>query len=105
MNRYRFERDERLGIELPVLLVPWDSLSFTEQTEVIARWEDIRSCIPERVKQLEGCIVALQHELNEEERFDASCRLNWDIAELASIINDLHLWFRVQQDTVAKSHL
>lgn len=46
MNRYRFERDERLGIELPVLLVPWDSLSFTEQAEVIARWEDIRSCIP-----------------------------------------------------------
>ncbi|CAH8715912.1 hypothetical protein M5W83_04110 [Paenibacillus thiaminolyticus] len=105
MNRYRFERDERLGIELPVLVVPWDSLSFTEQAEVIARWEDIRSCIPERVKQLEGRIVALQHELNEEERFEASCRLNWNIAELASIINDLHLWFRVQQDTVAKSHL
>lgn len=105
MNRYRFERDERLGIELPVLLVPWDSLSLPEQAEVIARWEDIRSCIPERVKQLEGRIVGLQHELNEEERFEASCRLNWNIAELASIINDLHLWFRVQQDTVAKSHL
>lgn len=46
--------------------------------------------------------VASAQEAGGEKRRKES--VSWNIAELASIINDLHLWFRVQQDLVAKSY-
>ncbi|MEV2532474.1 hypothetical protein ABND92_18120, partial [Paenibacillus larvae] len=53
---------------------------------------------------LEKKIVRKQLQLYEEENFEISCRLNSDIAELASTINDLHIWFRLNQEIEPKVH-
>ena len=40
----------------------------------------------------------VEEQLFEEDDFSNSCRINGDIADLASRINDLNIWFRTQQD-------
>ncbi|UUZ93868.1 hypothetical protein LJK87_04035 [Paenibacillus sp. P25] len=98
---YAFELDERLGIPLPRLAKDFDDFTEREQSEILLRWEEIRGTIPDRIKQLERIIIAKQEQLNVEENFKLSCRLNSEIAELAGTINELHLWFRVNQDITA----
>ncbi|KEQ26230.1 hypothetical protein [Paenibacillus tyrfis] len=95
---YTFELDERLGIPLPRLEQDFEDYSQQEQAEMLLRWEEIRGSIPDRIKQLERVIIAKQEQLNVEEHFPTSCSLNSEIADLASTINELHLWFRVHQD-------
>jgi len=97
-----FALDERLGIPLPQLQKDFDEYTKSEQTEMLLRWEQIRGTIPERIKQIERVIIAKQDELSVENNFVRSCRLNSEIADLASAINDLHLWFRVNQDITAE---
>ncbi|EPY06716.1 hypothetical protein PAALTS15_13972 [Paenibacillus alvei TS-15] len=99
-----FEFDERLGIEVPLVEDCWDGLSWDEQVLIMDKWEHTRGRIPDRIKELERTIVLKQDALNEEEQFEASCRLNSEIAELASQIIDLNLWYRVQSDVDAKNH-
>jgi len=94
----QFAWSDRLGIFVPSLQQDWDSMTRREQAAVLERWEDIRGKIPDRVMRLEEEIKIKQDDLSDEEDFSASCRLNRDIAELASRINDLHIWFRTQQD-------
>ncbi|KIL37053.1 hypothetical protein SD71_04210 [Cohnella kolymensis] len=94
----QFVYSERLGIPVPRLAADWDELSLDMQAAVLEQWEMIRGVIPERVIRLEAQIRIKQDRLFEEEDFAASCRLNGDIADLASRINDLHIWFRTQQD-------
>jgi len=94
----QFAWSERLGISLPALGQDWEALSRSQQEAVLARWEDERGRIPDRIKRLEEQINVRQDALYQEEDFIASCRLNDDIAELASRINDLQIWFRTQQD-------
>ncbi|WP_276352746.1 hypothetical protein [Cohnella caldifontis] len=102
----QFVPDERLGIPLPAFEADWDTLSRTRQEALLERWETVRGTIPERIIRLEEQIKVKQERLFAEDDFAASCRLNSDIAELASRINDLHIWFRVQQDldTETKRH-
>jgi|HigsolmetaGSP12D_1036236.scaffolds.fasta_scaffold00456_6 hypothetical protein len=94
----QFALDERLGIPLPSFGRPWDDMSLPEQAAVLEAWEMIRGRIPDRVLRLEEQIRAKQSRLFEEDDFAASCLLNAEIAELASRINDLHIWYRTQQD-------
>jgi len=94
----QFVWSERLGISLPVLGQDWDSMTRRQQVVVLERWEQVRGRIPDRIMRLEEKIKVRQDALSQEEDFAASCRLNGDIAELASRINDLHIWFRTQQD-------
>lgn len=94
----QFSYSERLGISVPRLTEEWDSLSVSRQIALLSRWEEIRGCIPDRVQRFEEEIKISQAKLYEEDDFAASCRLNSDIAELASRINDLHIWFRTQQE-------
>lgn len=99
--------DERLGIELPQLHIEWHHIPSEQQEHILARWEMIRGRIPDRIKEIEQCIMRMQEELNHEDCFQQSCRLNSQIAELASTINDLHLWYRINQDIESedsKSH-
>lgn len=93
-----FQYDARLGIAIPLLNKDWESLSIEEQEEILWEWETIREAIPDRIKELEALIVKKQKELDSEEDFYKSCNLNTEISELASVINDLHLWFRLDQD-------
>lgn len=102
--KYEFRYDQRLGIEVPVLHQDWESLTESERTDLLHKWEGIRGRIPERIFELERSIIAKQNWLETEEHFPTSCRLNSEIAELASCITDLHLWFRSGQELSVKGH-
>ncbi|WP_232699679.1 hypothetical protein [Brevibacillus daliensis] len=96
--RYNFVLDERLGIRLPRLILEWEEYTADERNDILLIWEEIRAKIPDRVIALEAIINRKQIQLSREENFNMCCYLNLEIAELASIINDLNIWFRVQQD-------
>jgi hypothetical protein len=103
MNSY-FQYDERLGIEIPVLELEWEMYDAAVRINLLLQWEQIRGVIPDRIMKLEAQIIEKQNKLDKEDDFRTSCRLNSDIADLASIINDLHLWFRTNQDLESKTH-
>jgi hypothetical protein len=103
MNSY-FQYNERLGIEIPVLELEWEMYDAAIRIHVLLHWEQIRGVIPDRIMKLESQIIEKQNKLDQEDDFVTSCRLNSDIADLASIINDLHLWFRTNQDLESKTH-
>ncbi|KMJ55242.1 hypothetical protein AB685_28280 [Bacillus sp. LL01] len=90
-----FIYDSRLQISLPRFHTVWDELDQDRQAQILRSWEEIRGNIPERVKELEVVINEKQAALTEELNFERSCHLNSEIAELASIINDLWIWFRL----------
>lgn len=100
-----FQLDQRLGILVPNLDKEWDQYNHDIQQEILAEWEKIRGQIPDRIKSLEASINKKQAELNVEANFLRSCQLNTEIAELASIINDLWIWYRTNQHiSSAKMH-
>ncbi|MGM7702325.1 hypothetical protein ACSVDE_11420 [Pseudalkalibacillus sp. Hm43] len=101
---YSFQMDERLGIRLPVLNESWNQYTVQTQESILSEWETIRGKIPDRIKELEHHINEKQEQLNIEEDFERSCQLNSDIAELASIINDLWIWYRLNNQVTEKSH-
>lgn len=100
---WTFAIDDRLGIPLPQLELEWDQYSEADRSEILLRWEEIRGTIPDQVKKLEQIIIKKQAQLNVEENFKLSCQLNSEIAELAGTINELHLWFRVNQDITSSA--
>jgi hypothetical protein len=99
-----FFHDKRLGILLPIDL-DWNQLSDDIQQSILMYWETIRGSIPDRIAELENRINIKQAQLSVESNFPLSCQLNAEIAELASIINDLWLWFRKNQNVTKKKHL
>ncbi|QHT60158.1 hypothetical protein GXP70_09525 [Paenibacillus lycopersici] len=103
MNHY-FTWDDRLGISLPDLELEWEQYSESERMAIVAKWETIRGTIPDRVIAFERIINVKQAELFEEEDFERSCGINSDIADLASRINDLHIWYRINQEIENKRH-
>lgn len=102
--RYQFIRDERLGIRLPALQLEWEEYSNAERADILLEWEEIRATIPDQIYQVEKVIIEKTKQMSEEDNFCRSCELNSEIHELASVINDLNIWFRVQQDHEAKVH-
>ncbi|GIP33853.1 hypothetical protein [Paenibacillus sp. J2TS4] len=104
MWRPEFIYDVRLGIHVPDLPQEWASYSEEDRSEILFQWEQIRGRIPDRIKEIEMRIIEKQERLNIEDNFTVSCRLNSEIAELASRINDLHLWYRVNQEISAREH-
>ncbi|WP_336745729.1 hypothetical protein [Paenibacillus sp. y28] len=101
---YTFQYNERLGIRLPVLHQEWELIPLDQQSRLLHEWEVVRGAIPDRIKAIEMVIVQKQNQLNVEDNFAVSCRLNYEISEMASVITDLHLWYRVDQDIAEKSH-
>ncbi|MCA1032343.1 hypothetical protein LCL95_15015 [Bacillus timonensis] len=99
-----FKYDERLGIHLPMLNKDWDEFTKQTQQNILLYWEKIRGTIPDRIAEIEQEINKKQTELGNEQDFSRSCTLNSEISELASIINDLWIWYRMNQ-TVTKKHL
>lgn len=96
--------DERLSIFLPDLSEDWDEYSEETQQKILFHWEQIRGTIPDRILELEGIINKKQAQLSDENDFPRSCSLNSEIAELASIINDLWIWYRANQTLSTKNH-
>lgn len=101
---YRFVFDKRLGISIPNLDNDWHNYDIETQEQILDQWEDNRGSIPDRVWQLEQEINHKQAMLNSEDDFNRSCDLNREIAELASTINDLWLWFRSHGELTDKFH-
>jgi hypothetical protein len=103
----QFEYSDRHGISVPCLDRAWEQLDIEHQTAILARWEMIRGCIPDHIIKFEATIRIKQQQLFEEDDFVQSCVINGDIADLASRINDLNIWFRTQQeiDDEAKMHI
>jgi len=99
-----FVYDERLGIEVPELELEWEAYPLEVRSAILDRWETIRGHIPDRILELEQRIRELQRQLDEEEDFETSCRLNADIAEQASRINDLNIWYRINQTIDPRRH-
>ncbi|RFU67717.1 hypothetical protein [Bacillus sp. V59.32b] len=99
-----FSFDKRLGISVPLFTKEWKEYSESEQQDVLLLWENIRGGIPDRIKELEQLINRKQAQLSDEYDFSISCLLNSEIAELASTINDLWLWYRVNQNMSEKIH-
>lgn len=99
-----FIYDERLGIRLPHLEKEWDMYTKEEQAEILLEWETIRGKIPDRIIELEQQINEKQRQLGEENDFARSCTLNFEIAALASIINDLWIWYRMNQTVTNRIH-
>jgi hypothetical protein len=102
---YRMILDERLGIPLPELEKDWVDFTAEQREALFAEWEAVRGRIPDRIHALEREINHKQDQLNQEADFEKSCKLNSEISELASTINDLHLWFRAHQEMDLKQHL
>ncbi|MDF1508742.1 hypothetical protein PZE06_11120 [Robertmurraya sp. DFI.2.37] len=103
MNEF-FRQDNRLGIPIPHLSQSWEDYSVENQQAILFNWEKIRGKIPDRIAELEKIINQKQAALSDEGNFERSCQLNSEIAELASIINDLWLWYRTHQDIGSKVH-
>jgi hypothetical protein len=103
MKEY-FSFDPRLGILLPELTMELDQYSKETQMEILFYWEQIRGSIPDRISDLELKINQKQALLSNESNFPRSCQLNTEIAELASIINDLWLWYRANEILLSKAH-
>jgi hypothetical protein len=104
MLMYRFEWNERLLIALPVLEADWRQYSSRQQSDIVEQWELIRGTIPDRIMEFERIINRKQNQLYDEENFEESCRLNAEIAEYASRINDLHIWYRTNQELDSRRH-
>ncbi|REK77480.1 hypothetical protein [Paenibacillus paeoniae] len=104
MAGYNFVWNDRLRIHLPSLEKEWNQYSEEEQSHMIERWELIRGRIPDLIMELEHTINGKQSELYEEEDFKRSCVLNYEIAEQASRINDLLIWYRMNQELESRRH-
>jgi hypothetical protein len=99
-----FSFDPRLGISIPTLTMDWAQYSEDTQQAILLHWEKIRGSIPDRIADLEKMINQKQAQLSNENNFKTSCALNSEIADLASIINDLWLWYRADQTISDKMH-
>ena len=99
-----FQWNDRLRIHIPALAQDWETYSLDERKAMISRWELIRGTIPDRVKEFEEAINRIQAELDEEESFERCCELTYEIADFASRINDLHIWYRTDQDVESRRH-
>ncbi len=93
-----FVYNSRLRIHLPYLTNEWHAYSSQEQESVLLEWERVRGAIPDRIHEIEVEIEQLQGELSQEEGFDKSCRINGEISERASQINDLWIWYRTNPE-------
>ena len=100
-----FSHNERLGISIPSFDREWEQYPKNIQQSILYEWEKIRGRIPDRIAELEEVINIKQAQLSDEGNFLKSCELNSEISELASIINDLWLWYRTNQNISEKAHL
>ncbi|PLT27837.1 hypothetical protein [Peribacillus deserti] len=92
--RNNFMYDSRLGISIPDPPYGEDTYTGEEWEDFVLQWEGIKGTIPDRIKEIETIIHTKQNQLSQESNFELSCHINSEIADFASIINDLWLWYR-----------
>ncbi|MGN7297580.1 hypothetical protein [Ferdinandcohnia sp. SAFN-114] len=99
-----FHFNDRLGILLPYLEKEWEEYTVETQQLILFHWEKIRGHIPDRIAEIETIINEKQEQLGNELDFVRSCELNNEISDCASIINDLWIWYRMNQGISKKIH-
>lgn len=92
-----FYLDSRLGIELPDLSTPFESLPHAEQEETLVYWERIRARIPDQIMKFEHRIEDLLDSVHQEEDWDKIAAFFGDISDYASRIHELNTWRRIDQ--------
>lgn len=92
--KHNFKFDPRLRLKVPNLQKEWHEYSAEDKADFLFYWEKIKGTIPDLIRTIETEINNKQAELNDENDFMKSCQLNDEIADLASIINDLQILFR-----------
>ena len=97
MKEEYFFHDTRLGISVPSLQKDWDDYGERTQQSILLLWEGVRGRIPDRISTIEEEISHILTEMSNEHDFKRTCRLNAEIADLASIITDLLIWYRKQE--------
>ncbi len=104
MERF-FTYDNRLGIKIPALEREWTFYSEKSSAGYPPNM-GIHSGTDSRQKfnLLEKSINQKQAALEDETNFIRSCELNSEIGELASIINDLWIWYRTNEEISKKVH-
>ncbi|MBU9720148.1 MULTISPECIES: hypothetical protein [Bacillaceae] len=108
-----FIEDKRLGIALPKLNKSWELYTIEEQGEILAFWEKQRAKIPDRIKELEKVVSRKTNDMLLENDANKMIDLNNEIVHLASVINDLNIWFRTEpvltgnekEDSLKRKHL
>lgn len=94
MSHFTVRFDQELGIEVPVLYVPFDQLSEGEKEEFHAKMEEISGKIPGRIRELEQEYKEMYDHLSLENSdqifFDGMERLN-QISRSISELNILYL--------------
>lgn len=101
MEKYRFQYNDRLKIELPTFYVEWEELSTKEQYEVIRRWEQTRAQIPDLIKEFERMVQERELQLQIEDDNPTFIQLSKEITDYASRIIDLNLWFRTDEEVAS----
>ncbi|WP_338782317.1 hypothetical protein [Metabacillus sp. FJAT-52054] len=84
--------------------IPSKFRSMKDRSIMMAEWEKERGKIPDRISELEDLIRAKQRLMDNEEHFETACLYNSEIAGLASVINDLWLWYRAADPLAGKAH-
>ncbi len=95
-----FTFNARLGIALPCLKGPLQQKPLETQHQILLHWEKIRGTIPERIAAIEQEIAFHQILLNQEGNLDEASAINDQIVACASMINDLHIWYRLHGNAV-----
>jgi len=103
-KNYCFIADHRLGINIPVFQKAWEGYSEKEQEEIIQLWERERAKIPDRIKKIEQEISEKQNVMLHLS-FEAYCELHKKIVDMASIINDLNIWYRTEGTITKKEFI
>jgi hypothetical protein len=98
---YRFVFNERMGIAIPEMDREWPDYSHEEQVAILVEWERIKARIPDRILEFETEIEAKGQQAAIEDDWDRVCELYSEYYAIASIINDLNIWSKVEPNTTA----
>lgn len=88
---YTFDYDKRLGIDLPVLNVPFESLDEDERGKFFKELRAISASIPEKIKLLDEEYMEKYEEL--EKDIDNFYEIMDELNDISKKISELNVWF------------
>lgn len=100
-----FQWNERLGVHLPAFLeTDFDHFSLSEQTQILAEWQQIEARFPDEIMRMEAKIEERLTAIHEEEDWDIIVSHFEYISDCASKIHELNLWQRLNPTLTRKWH-
>jgi hypothetical protein len=90
---FEFVYNEEIGIEIPVLHVPFDQLSKEQLDELYHKMEQISGQIPERIRELERKYREMYDKFTESDGDKNFYEGMGKINELSRKIGELNIWY------------